>query len=106
MTDSYEHDPMDYRIVGSARGASIELAWQAFVAASSPRPGVQPPTRCQLIDPPGDGHTSGSWSRRWASMLDFGEAVGWPSHHDGTVQRYQFVGISTPSAMSEGTSEE
>ena len=106
MTQSHEHDPMSYRIVGAAGGESIELAWQALVAASVARPGVQPPVTCQLVDPPAEGVSDGDWSKRWARRLDFGEAVGWPSHLEGTIQWYQFVGISTPRAMSESASKE
>lgn len=93
-------NPLDYRIVGRAHGDSIELAWQGCLEAGEPRPGVQPPPRCQLVDPPKPPHDHGSWSDLWTARLDFGEAVGWPTHHDGTRQWYQFIGISTPVSSS------
>jgi hypothetical protein len=33
----------------------------------------------------------------WARRLDFGEAVGWPSHLVDGVQWYAFVGIMIPA---------
>lgn len=91
-----ELDPLDFQIVGAAPGDSIELAWQASVEAGQARPGVRPPSRCQLVDAPQPPDNDGTWSDKWIAKLDFGEAVGWPTHHDGTRQWYQFIGICTP----------
>lgn len=90
-------DPMDHRIVGCAPGDGVELAWQACVHASPPRPGVRPPPSCRLVDPPGPDIKPGVWSQMWARRLDFGEAVGWPSHLVDGVQWYAFVGIMIPA---------
>lgn len=93
---NHKHNKLDYRITGAASGESIDRAWQNCVAAGQPRPGVQPPTRCQLVDPPGPEDSGGSWSRKWTAKLDFGEAVGWPTRLDGDRQWYQFIGICSP----------